>query len=110
MFVVLSCVIKDKAVRRRLHVPVFAQQFQAATFVRSAARAFGGGRHLEFGDHVINVFGAGFQGEGAGGATQTAVAGAVAAVVVEVDHFDVFELDVLPDVDLAPVQQRMDAD
>lgn len=98
-----------------LHIPFFAQGFEAATvfFVLGAAGALGDVGEFadfEFGDDFGYGTGFGFDGEGAGVAAEGAVALAVALVVVEGYGGDVFFFDVFPDVEFGPVEQGVDAD
>ena len=64
---------------------------------------------LQFGDDVIDVLGVRINRRLAWAASQRTVTFAVALIVIERHRRDAFALDVFPNVQLGPVQQRMNA-
>src|SRR6185436_17558422 len=95
--------------RRRLsHVALATQLFQAVLAVLEAAGPLGDVLQRaapDLVDDLVDVVRLALDGGLAGAAAQAAVAGAVAPVVVERDGGDVLALDVLPDVQLGPVEE-----
>ena len=61
-------------------------------------------------DDLVHRLGRGFDRKGAGGAPQAPVPGAVPPIQIEVDKRDILQLDVFPNVEFGPVQQRVDPD
>src|SRR5687767_2893232 len=61
-------------------------------------------------DNLIDRFRRGFDWRGAGSTAETAITSPISLVQVEVDERNTLELDVLPDIDFRPIQQRMDPD
>ena len=59
---------------------------------------------------LVHRLGRGFDRKGAGGAPQAPVPGAVPPIQIEVDKRDILQLDVFPNVEFGPVQQRVDPD
>src|SRR5688500_1488201 len=64
----------------------------------------------KFFDDVVHILGGGFDRRGTGCAAQAAIARAVTLVEIQIDEGDILELDVLPNINLGPIQQRMNAD
>src|SRR5207245_11401622 len=91
-----------------LPISSFSKQFHPTAFILRAAGALGYRGASQLLDDLVNGFCRGLDRERAGGAAQAPIAGPVALVEVEVDDRDVFGADVFPDVDLRPVEQRMD--
>src|SRR6185503_6830473 len=94
------------------HVALAAQLLEAVLAVLHAARALRDVPQrpaLQLHDDVVHVLGLALDRPLAGSAAQAAVARAVALVVVERHRRDVLALDVLPDVQLGPVEQRVNA-
>src|SRR3990167_8417503 len=61
-------------------------------------------------DDLVDRLRGRLDGRGAGCATEAPVASAIALVEIQIHEGNIFVLDVLPDIDLRPIQQRMDAD
>src|SRR6266542_3407219 len=93
-----------------LHVPVFAQQLHAAALILGAAGAFGDRGQLQLFDQLVDVLRRGLDPERARRAAETPISGAIALVEVQVDDLDVLQAYVFPDIDLPPVEERVDAD
>src|SRR5436190_1255167 len=94
------------------HVALAAQLLETVLAVLHAPRALGDileRSALQFDDDVVDALGLALDRPLAGAAAQAAVARAVALVVVQRDRRDRFALDVLPDVELGPIEQRVDA-
>src|SRR6187549_3264477 len=64
---------------------------------------------LQFGDDVVDVLRRALDRPLARAAAEAAIARPVALVVVQRHGRDVLALDVLPDVELGPIEQRVDA-
>src|SRR3954468_5460053 len=89
------------------HVAFSAQLFETVLAVLHAARTLGDileRSTLQFSDDVVDVLRLALDRPLAGSATEAAVARAVALVVIERHRRDVLALDVLPDVQLGPVE------
>src|SRR5256885_13132179 len=98
-----------------LHVAVTAQRFEtpAVGSILRAARTFRDVRELagpQLDDDFADVLRGGGDGRRAWVAAERAIAFPASVVVVERDGRDRFAFDVLPDVELGPVEQRMHAD
>src|SRR5260221_13622700 len=93
-----------------LHVPRCAKLLEGAfgLLVLCPARAFGRLGVLELGDDVVDSGGGAGHRARAGRAAERAIAQAVAREI-EIDHRDALAPDVAPDIELGPMQQRMDA-
>ena len=63
----------------------------------------------QFVDDLVDRLRGRLDGRGAGRATEAPVASAIALVEIQIHEGNIFVLDVLPDIDLGPIQQRMDA-
>src|SRR6266853_1216975 len=102
----------SKATSANSHVPVAAQLLEGvfAFLVLGAAGALAGLGVAEFFDDLADVPGVGFDREGAGMATDAPIPLPVAVGEIERDDRDILPLDIFPDVQLRPVQERMDAD
>src|SRR5437867_5832765 len=98
------------AVGMVLHVAVLAEELHPAAFVLRAAGALGYRGASQLLDNLVHGLGRGFDRERARSAAEAPVAGPLALVEVEVDDRDVLGADVLPDVDLGPVEQGVDPD
>src|SRR5436305_3475727 len=107
----MAALVSDCTGGRRLsHVAIPAQLFQAVLAVLEAAGTLGDileRAAADLDDDLVDVLGGALDGGLARAAAQAAVAGAAALVVVERDGGDVLALDVLPDVELGPVEQGM---
>src|SRR5688500_17200355 len=98
----------------RSHVAVAAERLEpaAVVLVLRAARAFGDvGEPAapELDDDLLHVLRVRYDRLGARPASERAIPLALALVVVEADRRDALALDVLPDVELRPIEQRVDA-
>src|SRR5690349_8800701 len=92
----------------RLHVSIFSQQLHSSSFILCTARSLGDRGVAQLFDNVVNGAGGGLDRHRAGGAAQASIPGPVPLVQIEVDKGNILELDVFPDIDLRPVQERMD--
>src|SRR5665811_679354 len=97
-----------------LHVPVAAQGLQApaVVLILFPSGPLGDVHQLpapEFLDYLRHVSGGGGDGGRAGVTAQRAVAGPLSLVVIEGDGGDALLLDILPDIELRPIQERVDA-
>src|SRR3954451_15741176 len=93
-----------------LHVPIAAQRLEPSTafLVLCPAGPLGDVHKLsglELHDDVVHVGCAGFDGVRAGIATQRAITLTLALVVVQRNRGDLLPTDVLPNVELSPIQQ-----
>src|SRR6185295_2676578 len=61
-------------------------------------------------NNVVHRFCRRFDRGRAGRAAETPIAGSLTFIEIEIDEGNVFELDVLPNIDFSPIQQRMDPD
>src|SRR5215472_2241045 len=92
------------------HVPILSQQLHPSAFILRTTRSLRNGRVPKFVDNVIHILGRGFDGKRAGGTAEAPITGSVALIEVEIDEWNVLQLDVLPDIHFGPVQQWMDSD
>ena len=91
------------------HVAIAAEFLESvlAFFVLGAAGAFARFGVAEFFDDFADGFRVGFNRAGAGGASEAAIALSFGVCEVERDDRHVLALDIFPDVQLGPVEQRM---
>jgi hypothetical protein len=61
-------------------------------------------------DDVIDGLCGGFNGKGARRTPEASIPSALAFIQIEIDKGNVFKLNVFPNVDLGPIQQRVNAD
>src|SRR5262245_52309625 len=98
---------------RGSHIPFAAQLLEPVLAVLETPRPLGHVLQLaalQLDDDVVHVLRRAVDGRLAGAATEAAIAGARSLVVVERNGRDALALDVLPDVHLGPVEQRVDTD
>src|SRR5215207_11278500 len=110
-----ECVVWCGRRCRRSHVPFAAERLEpaAVVLVLRASRPFGDVREtaaLQLDDDLLHVLGVRHHRLGAWPAAERAKALSLALVVVEAHGRDALALDVLPDVELRPIEQRVDAD
>src|ERR1051326_3416624 len=94
------------------HIPIPPQLLESVlTFLilrpAGALRGFG---YAEFFNDFADATGIGFDWESAGSAAEAAVAFVFAIGEVKRNDRDIFAFDVFPDIQLGPMQQRMNAD
>src|SRR5215208_2793285 len=99
---------------RRSHVPVAAERLEpaAVVLVLRASRPLGDVREaaaLQLDDDLLHVLRVRCHRLGARPAAEGPEALTLALVVVQAHRGDALALDVLPDVELRPIEQRMDA-
>src|SRR5256885_7646149 len=93
-----------------LHVPVFSEQLHPAPFILRAARSLCHCRMPQLVNDVVHGLRCRFDRRRAGRTAETAIAGPLPFVEIEVDEGNVLDFDVFPNIDFRPIQQRMDPD
>src|SRR6185295_11303103 len=93
-----------------LHVSVFSQQLHPTPFILRAARSLRHRGMPQLVDNVVHGLRRGSDRHRAGRTTKTAIAGPIPLVEIEIHEGNVLELDVFPNIDLRPIQQRVDSD
>ena len=98
-----------------LHVPVPAQCLQSAPILRilGRPRSFGNVGELagaKLIDDVCGTAGGGFDGASTRGTPQRPIAPAFPLIVVHRHCGDLLPVDIFPDVQLRPIEQRVDPD
>src|SRR5689334_17341187 len=92
------------------HVAVFAEQLHPSPLILRPSRPLRHGRMAQFIDDIVHRLGGGLDGEGARRTTEASIPSALAPIQIEIDKWNIFEFDVLPDIDLGPVQQWVNTD
>ena len=92
------------------HVAVFAQQLHPPALILSPARPLRHGGMPQLLDDVVHRLCGGLDGRRTGRTTQTAISGPVPLVEIEIDKWNILQLDVFPDIDFGPVKQGMNSD
>src|SRR6266446_5343266 len=97
--------------REPSHVARGAQALEGVLglLVLRASGALGDGGALELGNNIVDAGGRTRHGAGAGRAAERAIAPPVAREI-EIDHRDRLAPHIAPDVELGPMQQRVDAE
>src|SRR6185295_17450938 len=93
-----------------LHVPIFALQLHPTPFILRTARSLRHRSVPQLNNDVVHRLGARLDRRRAGRTAETAIAGPITLVEIEIHEGNVLELDVFPNIDLRPIQQRVDSD
>src|SRR5437016_8063410 len=93
-----------------LHVPVFSEQLHPAPFILRAARSLCHRSMPQLVNDVVHGLRSRFDRRRAGRTAETAIAGPLPLIEIEIDDGNVLALDAFPTIDLRPIQQRMNSD
>src|SRR4029077_1529210 len=93
-----------------LHVPVFSEQLHPAPFILRAARSLCHRGVPQLVNDVVHGLCRRSDWRRAGRTAEAAIAGPLPLVEIEIDEGNVLALDVFPNIDFRPIQQRMNSD
>src|SRR5262245_25387402 len=90
------------------HVSIFSKHLHPPTLVLSPPRPLCDRTVPQFFNDVVHALGGRFDRSRTGRAAQAAIAGPIPSIKIEINEGNVLKFNVLPNIDLRPIQQRMD--